>query len=177
MTPTGRSTAVLTSDDAESTERLAAVLGRVALPGLVLALEGEMGAGKTTFVRGLARGLDSPDAVASPTYTLMHAYRGRLPLKHFDAWMSGREGAFLASGGAEELHDADGVCALEWSEEVRELLPDDRLTLRLVPITVDRRRLEWTASGPLSEHVLRAFLDSLADPGEPPAQPTVERSL
>jgi tRNA threonylcarbamoyladenosine biosynthesis protein TsaE len=176
MAPDALPTATLESDDADATERLAALLGRVALPGLVLALEGEMGAGKTTFVRGLARGLDSPDAVSSPTYTLMHAYRGRIPLKHFDAWMSAREGAFLASGGGEDLLDADSVCALEWSEEVQDLLPDDRLTLRLVPLGLERRRLVWRASGPLSERVLSAFLHSLREESEPSGGPAVERS-
>ncbi|MBI5431934.1 MAG: tRNA (adenosine(37)-N6)-threonylcarbamoyltransferase complex ATPase subunit type 1 TsaE [Planctomycetes bacterium] len=116
--------------DPQATERLAEHLARGLEPGTVLALDGELGAGKTCFVRGLARGLDSVDPVASPTYTLMHEYRGRLPLYHFDAWMQGREEAFLAGGGAEWL-EAGGVAAVEWAERVAEHLPRERLHVEL----------------------------------------------
>lgn len=115
---------------AEETERLAEALARGLGPGTVVALEGELGSGKTCFVRGLARGLESTDPVASPTYTLMHEYRGRLPLYHFDAWMQGREEAFLAGGGAEWL-EADGVAAVEWADRVEAHLPPERLAVRL----------------------------------------------
>ncbi|MCK6446254.1 MAG: tRNA (adenosine(37)-N6)-threonylcarbamoyltransferase complex ATPase subunit type 1 TsaE [Planctomycetes bacterium] len=120
----------LVTRSAEETEALAERLARGLFPGVVIALDGELGAGKTCFVRGLARGLDAVDPVASPTYTLMHEYRGRLPLYHFDAWMQGREEAFLEGGGAEWL-DAGGVAAVEWAERVREHLPEERISVRL----------------------------------------------
>lgn len=152
----------------DGTEAAAAALGRVAEPGLVIALEGEMGAGKTTFVRGLAAGLEAADPVSSPTYTLMHVYRGRLELRHFDAWMSAREGAFLASGGAEDLLAGDAVCALEWADEVDEFLPADRLTVRIQLLDLERRRLVAASGGPVSGRVLAAWRRAIdPDRGEP----------
>jgi len=162
------------TDDPEATEAVAAALGRVARPGLVIALAGEMGAGKTTFVRGLAAGLDSPDPVSSPTYTLMHAYRGRVELRHFDAWMSAREGAFLASGGAEDLLSGEFVSVLEWAEEVADLLPDDRLTIEIALVTPTERRLAAHAGGERASAALDAWRRALADRTEPPAARPVE---
>ncbi|MEZ5980021.1 MAG: tRNA (adenosine(37)-N6)-threonylcarbamoyltransferase complex ATPase subunit type 1 TsaE [Planctomycetota bacterium] len=147
-------------------------LGHAAEAGLVVALGGELGAGKTTLVRGLARGLGSADTVSSPTYTLLHAYSGRLELRHFDAWMSAREGAFLAGGGAEDLH-SNAVCAVEWASEVGEFLPEDRLDVDLVPTGVLGRRIALRARGPLSGRVLARLAAELAGRIEPAANGAV----
>jgi tRNA threonylcarbamoyladenosine biosynthesis protein TsaE len=152
------------SDSPEATQALAAALGASLCGGDVLALRGEMGAGKTTFVRGLARGLEADeDEVASPTYTLMHEYPGRLVLRHFDAWMEEREEAFLLGGGAEWLHDPAGVCVLEWAGRVAEHLPEEHLDLELVPLDLERRELRLTprGSGSRAER-WRALLEDLA---------------
>lgn len=117
-------------DSVEATEALAAELGARLRAGDVLALDGELGAGKTAFVRGLARGLEVLEQVRSPTYVLMHVYSGRLELYHFDAWMEGREEAFLADGGSEWLR-AGGVAAVEWAARVAAWLPLPRLAVRL----------------------------------------------
>jgi tRNA threonylcarbamoyladenosine biosynthesis protein TsaE len=101
--------------------------------GSVVALDGELGSGKTRFVRGLARGLGIAEPVSSPTYTLMHSYEGegaRLPLYHFDAWMAGREAAFLEGGGVEWML-GEGISAVEWAERVADLLPVPRLSVCL----------------------------------------------
>ena len=141
---------------AEATELLAEHLGAGLQAGAVVALDGELGSGKTTFVRGLCRGLGvAPDEqVSSPTYTLMHEYRGRLPVYHFDAWMEGREEAFLAGGGAEWLH-AGGVSVVEWAARVREWLPEPRLEVRLSHVGPSERRLELALVG---EHPALAAL-------------------
>jgi tRNA threonylcarbamoyladenosine biosynthesis protein TsaE len=107
-------------------ERLAALLAA----GDVVALSGELGAGKTTLVRGLARGLGAAASVASPTFLLMNTYAGRLPLYHIDAWRAGPGEAFLADGGAEWL-SGDGVAVVEWAERVARWLPPETLWLRL----------------------------------------------
>jgi tRNA threonylcarbamoyladenosine biosynthesis protein TsaE len=162
----------------EETERLAEALARGLDPGTVIALDGELGSGKTCFVRGLARGLGTCDPVASPTYTLMHEYRGRLPLYHFDAWMQGREEAFLAGGGAEWL-DKDGVAAVEWAERVAAHLPQERVSVRLshrsdggrsIRIAVlardpdSPRALRWAeVVGTLDSALERSGEDALAD--------------
>ncbi|MDF1797892.1 MAG: tRNA (adenosine(37)-N6)-threonylcarbamoyltransferase complex ATPase subunit type 1 TsaE [Planctomycetota bacterium] len=121
----------LVSHSVEATEALAEALGRLAVPDTVFALDGDLGTGKTAFTRGLARGLDVTEPVSSPTYTLMHSYPGRLELYHFDAWMEGREAAFLDGGGAEWLH-AGGVAVVEWASRVLAWLPEQRLEVELL---------------------------------------------
>ena len=128
---------VFLSHSPEASEALGEALGlaieadpELARAGVVLALEGELGAGKTAIARGLARGLGSLDRVHSPSFTLMHTYQGRLPIYHFDAWMEGRERAFLEGGGAEWL-EAGGVAVIEWASRVEAWLPRPRLQLVL----------------------------------------------
>jgi tRNA threonylcarbamoyladenosine biosynthesis protein TsaE len=120
----------LLSVSVEATEALAEQLGRRLAPDMVIALDGDLGTGKTAFTRGLARGLQVEDPVSSPTYTLMHSYPGRLELYHFDAWMEGREAAFLDGGGAEWFR-AGGVAVVEWADRVLAWLPAERLEVRL----------------------------------------------
>jgi tRNA threonylcarbamoyladenosine biosynthesis protein TsaE len=134
------------SQGPEATEALAEAIGRAAMPGLVVALDGDLGAGKTCFVRGLARGLDVVDTVASPTYALMSTYSGRLDLYHFDAWMEGRERAFLADGGAEWL-DSAGVAAVEWAARVASALPEERLDVEIEHAGPTERRVTARAHG------------------------------
>jgi tRNA threonylcarbamoyladenosine biosynthesis protein TsaE len=125
---------------AEATEALAAGVAALLEPGDVVALRGELGAGKTCFVRGAARALGVAGPVASPTYTLMHAYEGRVPVYHLDAWMQGRGEAFLEDGGAEWLR-ADGVAFVEWAERVAAWLPPARLEVLLEHAGPERRRV------------------------------------
>ena len=107
------------------TERLGEKLAEKLTPGAVLAYRGELGAGKTAFTRGLARGLGYTDPVTSPTYTIVNEYLGgRLPLFHFDMYrLSSAED--LWDIGWEDYLDRGGICAVEWSEQVAEALPPD----------------------------------------------------
>jgi len=102
----------------EDTERLAAALAATLGPGDVLLLSGPLGAGKTAFVRGLAGGLEiDPDEVSSPTFTLVHEYRGgRLRLFHADLYRLGTAGA--EDLGLDELGVEDGVLAIEWPDRL-----------------------------------------------------------
>lgn len=154
------------SRDPEATEALGEALGRAAFPGLVVALDGDLGAGKTGFVRGLARGLGVTDPVASPTYALMASYRGRLALHHFDAWMEGRERAFLADGGAEWL-DGEGVAAVEWAARVAGSLPGERLDVALTHAGPTERRVRGSVrgAGERSARIARILADLPAIPG------------
>ena len=102
----------------EETERVGAALGKILTPGMVIAYRGDLGAGKTAFTRGLARGLGYDEPVTSPTYTIVNEYLGgRMPLFHFDMYR-------LASSddlwdiGWEDYLERGGVCAVEWSENV-----------------------------------------------------------
>lgn len=105
----------------EETQALAALLAQDLGPGDVLLLQGDLGAGKTAFVRGLARGLGADeDEVSSPTFALLQLYQGRLPLYHFDLYrLSGQEAEEL---GFEEFFFGQGVCAVEWPDCALELL-------------------------------------------------------
>jgi tRNA threonylcarbamoyladenosine biosynthesis protein TsaE len=111
----------LTNSPAE-TEAVGAALAKVLAPGTILAYRGDLGAGKTAFTRGLARGLGCGDLVTSPTYTIVNEYlSGRLPLFHFDMYR-------LASSddlwdiGWEDYLERGGICAVEWSENVADAL-------------------------------------------------------
>lgn len=102
---------------------LAAKLGALVQGGSVIALRGGLGAGKTTFAKGFARGLGVDGEVTSPTYTIVSEYEGRLRLHHVDAYrLSGAED-FYSVGGAEAVADEGGVCLVEWSERIEEALP------------------------------------------------------
>ena len=102
----------------EQTEALGEKLGRVVPPGTVVAYRGGLGAGKTAFTRGLARGLGCTEPVTSPTYTIVNEYlSGRLPLFHFDMYRLESEDA-LWDIGWEDYLARGGVCAVEWSENV-----------------------------------------------------------
>ena len=102
----------------EETEKLGAALGRIIAPGSIIAYRGDLGAGKTAFTRGLARGLGCGEAVTSPTYTIVNEYLGgRLPLFHFDMYRL-RSSDDLFDIGWDDYLDRNGVAAVEWSENV-----------------------------------------------------------
>ena len=108
----------------ENTELLGFMVGKEAQPGHVFCLSGELGAGKTVFARGLARGLGYEGRVTSPTFNLMNTYEGgRLPLYHFDMYRLESD-ADLESIGYEDYFYADGVCLVEWAERVKDAIPE-----------------------------------------------------
>ena len=126
----------ITNSPAE-TEELGAALGRILPAGTVIAYRGDLGAGKTAFTRGLARGLGYRDMVTSPTYTIVNEYLGgRLPLFHFDMYrLSCAED--LWDIGWDDYLDRGGICAVEWSENVAEAMED--------PVTVTIEKLGDTS--------------------------------
>ena len=124
-----------TTNGSEQTQALGCALGRVVPAGTVIAFTGDLGAGKTAFTRGLAQGLDIPDRVISPTFTIVNEYEGgRLPLFHFDMYRLGSSDE-LFDIGWEDYLARGGVCAVEWSENVDDALEGDA-------IRVDIRRGE-----------------------------------
>ena len=124
----------------EETEALGEKLGKLLRPGTVLAYLGDLGAGKTAFTRGLARGLGCRETVTSPTYTIVNEYLGgRLPLFHFDMYRQ-TSSDDLWDIGWEDYLDRQGVCAVEWSENVPEAMAG-ALTVRIEKLGDSVRRI------------------------------------
>ena len=120
----------------EETERVGAFLAEKLQPGTVIAYRGDLGAGKTAFTRGLARGLGITDPVTSPTYTIVNEYLdGRIPLFHFDMYRL-HSADDLFDIGWEDYLERGGVCAVEWSENVADALED--------PVVVTIEKLDET---------------------------------
>lgn len=120
----------ITSHSAEETRRAAAALKPRLKPGVVLALHGDLGAGKTCFVQGLADALGCEASVTSPTFTLLHEYAGEIPLYHADLYRLDSESEIQRAGIAEYI-EGDGILAIEWAERAESLLPPATIHVRL----------------------------------------------
>jgi tRNA threonylcarbamoyladenosine biosynthesis protein TsaE len=138
----------LTAGAPEDTMAVGEAVASLLRDGDAIALTGELGAGKTTFVRGAARALGFGGAVASPTFTLVREYRGRVRIYHVDVYRLERMQDVLDLG-LDEMVAEGGLLLVEWGDAVEGLLPDDHL---LVEITLvggeDARRIVFTGTGP-----------------------------
>lgn len=138
------------SNSPAETEALGEALAARLTAGTVVAFTGDLGAGKTAFTRGLARGLGVPDRVTSPTFTIVNEYEGgRLPLFHFDMYRLGSADD-LFDIGWEDFLRRGGVCAVEWSETVQEALDADTIYVDIRRGAEDNQRV-LTIRGPGSE--------------------------
>ena len=126
----------------EETHSLGRRLGRLAIAGDVICLDGDLGAGKTALTQAIAKGLEVPDScyVTSPSFAMLHEYPGRMPLYHMDFYrLSGSEE--ILDLGFDEYFYLSGLTVIEWSERAPDILPDDRLTLRFRMEQGCRRRI------------------------------------
>jgi tRNA threonylcarbamoyladenosine biosynthesis protein TsaE len=154
-TPEGSALDVL-SHSAAQTERLGARLGELLAAGDVVLLEGGLGAGKTVFAQGVARGLGVNDPVTSPTFVLVHEYEGRVPLYHADLYrLAGA--AEATTIGLEEYLWGDGVTLIEWPERAASLVPPEHLAVALRPISDTKRAIRLTPHGTRFAQVVDAF--------------------
>ena len=129
----------ITNSPAE-TEAVGAALGKMIEPGTVIAYRGDLGAGKTAFTRGLAKGLGCTEIVTSPTYTIVNEYLGgRIPLFHFDMYRL-RSSDDLFDVGWEDYLERGGVCAVEWSENVEDAM-EDAVYITIEKLGEDSRRI------------------------------------
>ena len=138
-----------TSSTAAQTRAVAAVVADLLEPGDVLLLVGGLGAGKTEFTKGLAAGLGVREPVVSPTFTLVRAYEGRLPLVHVDVYRLDR-GTDVLDLGLEDLAGDDGVVVVEWGDLAAGFVPGEHLEVRLEPVPdgdPDERRVTMTPLG------------------------------
>jgi tRNA threonylcarbamoyladenosine biosynthesis protein TsaE len=151
----------LVSHSSVHTERLGERLGRAARPNDVFALSGELGTGKTVLARGVAIGLGiDPSDVYSPTFIILRENGGgRLPLFHIDLYRL--EGVDLANTGWEECLEAGGVTVIEWPDRAGDLLPDDRLEVRIEHIADTKRRIVVASTGPRSTQLVEELRASV----------------
>lgn len=146
---------------AGATRALAAALAELARPGDVILLAGDLGAGKTAFVQGFGSALGVTEPITSPTFTLVHQYRGRLELNHLDVYRLEQLSEVLDIG-LPELLDEGGVTLIEWGDAIIPALPADYLQVRLhFGDGDDDRRLELTAVGPRWQARCRALATAL----------------
>ncbi len=146
---------------ADDTRALAAELAPLTRAGDLILLEGGLGAGKTAFVQGFARGLGVDETVTSPTFVLVRTYEGRLPMVHLDVYRLDRVQELVDLGIADIL-DEDGVTLIEWGDVVRPALPGDFLEVRLDPgATEDERIVQMRGVGPRWPHRLRAIQEAV----------------
>jgi tRNA threonylcarbamoyladenosine biosynthesis protein TsaE len=142
----------------EETQALGERLGRALGAGDVVSLVGELGAGKTCFVQGLARGLgvEAERRVASPTFTIVNQHTGRVPLYHVDLYRleSARE---LEEIGLGDYLEGGGVAVVEWFDRFPDWRPPDRIDLELEITGDESRRIRATATGPAAEARLRQW--------------------
>jgi tRNA threonylcarbamoyladenosine biosynthesis protein TsaE len=156
------------------TDQLGRAIGSVLTGGESLALSGALGAGKTALVRGIAAGLGaSAHAVSSPTFVLLHEYRGRLPLVHLDLFRLNSEEA--ESIGLDDYLTGSTVVAVEWADRAPQILPDDRLEMELRHRTVQSRSIRFTATGPLSAALLARIKSHCASLATNRARPVRRR--
>jgi tRNA threonylcarbamoyladenosine biosynthesis protein TsaE len=144
----------------DETARFGRALGAAVTPGMVVALIGHLGAGKTRLVQGVAAGLEvERQTVNSPTFVLVHEYRGRLPIYHFDTYRLHSLTEFLELG-AEEYFAGEGVCLIEWADRVEAVLPADHLGISFEIAGPQARVLRLTAGGPRSIELLGRLQES-----------------
>ena len=135
---------VIKTQSVEETQKVAYAIGKWVKSGMILTLEGDLGAGKTTFTKGLAKGLDIKRNVNSPTFTIIKEYQGRLPLYHMDV--------YRLENGADEIGLDDylygeGVCVIEWASMIEDLLPNERLDIKIFRDGELERRIELLPIG------------------------------
>jgi len=147
------------------TTRLGRHLGSLSAAGDVILLYGELGAGKTCLIRGIASGLGVAEYAFSPSFVLVREYRGRLTLYHMDFYRLEQPGEIADLGIEEYLYD-EGVCAIEWAERAVGLLPEQHLavTLAYVPDEAESRVIRFTATGPHYESLLERTVKAMEGP-------------
>lgn len=133
------------------TEQLGEIIGKVLEKGDIVCLTGDLGAGKTTMTKSIAKAIGVDDYVTSPSYTIINVYEGNLPFYHFDVYRI-NDVEELYEIGYEEYFFGDGVCVIEWAGMIEEIIPDDRIWVEITHgtenderiITIDGKMDRWT---------------------------------
>jgi len=150
----------LISDSPENTALLGEKLGALLSGGEIIGIEGELGAGKTCFIQGLARGLgiSQDQYVRSPTFTLINEYKGKIPLYHFDLYRLDGVDEIIGLG-YEEYFWGNGVTAIEWFEKLDGIKPKELLRLEIKIVGELARELHFSCHGRQYEQILKRFFN------------------
>jgi len=117
-------------NNSEETLKLGEIIGKSLNPGSIIALVGDLGAGKTVLVKGIANGLEVQEEPNSPTFVIMNSYEGRIPLYHFDLYRLSDEEELLGIG-YDEYFFGDGVAAVEWADRIEEIFPEHTIKIEI----------------------------------------------
>lgn len=146
---------IFKTSSAGETIKFGEKLGRLLAAGHVIALVGELGAGKTTLVKGIVQGLGVKDrrAVKSPTFSLIHKYEGRIPIFHFDAYrLEGVQD--MLDIGSDEIIFGNGVSIIEWADRVSECLAGKYLKITLIAVSENERKIELCSYGRCYDEII-----------------------
>lgn len=138
----------ITTGSAAETRQAGVMFGKQLKPNDVVCFFGDLGAGKTTFIQGLAEGVlgSADDVVNSPTFTYLNIYKGRMTLYHFDLYRLRDSDEFLSMG-FDETFDAGGVCCIEWAEKIAPLVPEEAIRIEAAHMGGDKRSFAITQRG------------------------------
>ena len=138
----------------EETAHLAGTIGKIIREGTVICLDGELGVGKTLFVRTLARTLGVESDVTSPTFNLMNIYEAACPIVHFDLYRITSEEELEDIGFFEYAEATEGIVLIEWAEKFPNAIPADHLSVRIDALDAEKRKFTFIAAGEKSEALL-----------------------
>lgn len=145
---------VIMINNLEETIALGKRLGELLQPNMLLTLSGDLGAGKTTFTKGIGLGLGITKVINSPTFTILKQYQGRLNLSHFDAYrLEGQDDDL----GFEEIFDSEDVCVVEWANFIEDILPNERLEIVISKIDENARKFNFKATGNKYQRIVEAL--------------------
>lgn len=144
----------ITTNNEDETKQLAFALGKLLRRGDVLTLEGDLGAGKTTFTKGIAKGLGIKRNVTSPTFTILKQYEGTMPLYHIDAYRLEHSEEDI---GFDEFIYGDGVTIIEWPMFIREYLPKNIMKITIQFVEETKRTIKLELDTEIEEQVQQAF--------------------
>lgn len=137
---------IIEINNLEEVEKLGIKLGSLLEKKDVICLNGDLGAGKTTFTQAIGKGLGVTEYITSPTFTIINEYEGRLPLYHFDIYRLGDEEE-LDLLGAQDYFYSEGVCVIEWANNAENILPKERLDIWIKIIDENRRQFKFIPHG------------------------------
>jgi len=149
------------SSSPEDTEKLGECIGNVAKKGYIICLTGELGVGKTEFVKGFAKGAGVEDYVTSPTFTIINEYQGKIPVYHFDVYRINSVDE-MNEIGCDEYFFGEGVSIIEWADLIEDIIPEECIKVNIskdIEMGVDFRNISIETMGKMYDHVLWEMIE------------------